>query len=75
MLKKIRILTGEETDTVTLPKKLTDALNVKNGDTAYFIETASTLKIVSESSPLLRQMQAAEEAMKEDYEALSKLAK
>ena len=61
--------------TVTLPPEALALLHAKAGDTLYLSETPEGVLLSSDSTELTRQMQIAEEIMREDQDVLRELAK
>jgi len=60
---------------VILPKEALSFLHAKQGDTLYLIETPEGLLLRPYSPELVRQMEAAEDIMREDRQVLHELAK
>lgn len=59
---------------VILPKELLERLRVKRGDSLYVIETKQGIELTPYNPEFARQMEAAERVMREDRDALRKLA-
>lgn len=59
---------------VILPDEILERLRVKRGDTLYAIETENGIELTANDPALARQMEIAERVMREDQEALRKLA-
>jgi len=59
---------------VILPDDILERLKVKTGDTLYAIETRNGIELTTNNPALARQMGIAERVMREDHEALQKLA-
>jgi putative addiction module antidote len=59
---------------VILPKELLERLRVGKGDSLYVIETKQGIELTPYNPELARQMEAAERVMREDRDALRKLA-
>jgi putative addiction module antidote len=59
---------------VILPDEVLDRLRVKRGDTLYAIETENGIELTTNNPDLAQQMEIAERVMREDHEALRKLA-
>lgn len=59
---------------VILPDEILERLQVKTGDTLYAIETKNGIELTANSPALAQQMEIAERVMREDHEALRKLA-
>ena len=60
---------------VILPKEILERLRVKRGDSLYVIETKNGIELTSYHSEFARQVETAEQVMREDRDALRKLAK
>jgi len=58
---------------VILPDDILERLRVKRGDTLYAIETKNGIELTA-NNPAAEQMEIAERVMREDQEALRKLA-
>jgi len=59
---------------VILPDEILERLRVKRGDTLYAIETENGIELTANNPGLAQQMEIAERVMREDHEALRKLA-
>lgn len=59
---------------VILPKELLERLRVGKGDSLYVIETKQGIELTPYNPEFARQMEAAERVMREDRDALRKLA-
>ena len=59
---------------VILPDEILERLQVKTGDTLYAIETRNGIELTPNNPALAQQMEIAERVMREDQEALHKLA-
>lgn len=59
---------------VILPKDLLDRLRVGKGDSLYVIETKQGIELTPYNPELATQMEAAERVMREDRDAIRKLA-
>ena len=59
---------------VILPEEILERLRVKRGDTLYAIETKNGIELTANNPALAEQMEIAERVMREDQEALRKLA-
>ena len=59
---------------VILPKELLERLRIGKGDSLYVIETKQGIELTPYNPELARQMEAAEHVMREDRDALRKLA-
>jgi putative addiction module antidote len=59
---------------VILPKELLERLRVGKGDSLYVIETKQGIELTPYNPEFAQQMEAAERVMREDRDALRKLA-
>jgi len=59
---------------VILPKELLERLRVGKGDSLYVIETRQGIELTPYNPEFARQIEAAERVMREDRDALRKLA-
>ncbi len=59
---------------VVLPKEILERLRVRKGDSLYILETPRGIELTPYDPEFARQMDAAEEVMREDRDALRKLA-
>ena len=59
---------------VVLPKEILDRLRVRKGDTLYVLETPGGIELTAYDPEFARQMDLAETVMREDRDALRKLA-
>lgn len=59
---------------VILPKELLERLRVGKGDSLYVIETKKGIELTPYNPEFAAQMEAAERVMREDRDALRKLA-
>ena len=59
---------------VILPDEVMDRLGVKRGDILYAIETENGIELTAHNPALAQQLEIAERVMREDHEALRKLA-
>ena len=59
---------------VILPKELLERLRVGKGDSLYVTETKNGIELTPYNPDFARQMEAAERVMREDRDALRKLA-
>ncbi len=59
---------------VVLPRELVARLRVKKGDTLYVVETPNGVELTPYQPAFARQMDAAEEIMRENRDVLRKLA-
>jgi len=59
---------------VILPKEVLERLRVGKGDSLYVIETKQGIELTPYNPEFANQMEAAERVMREDRDALRKLA-
>lgn len=59
---------------VILPKEILERLRVSKGDSLYVIETKQGIELTPYNPEFAHQMEAAERVMREDRDALRKLA-
>ncbi len=59
---------------IVLPKELLERLRVGKGDNLYVIETKQGIELTPYNPEFAAQMEAAERVMREDRDALRKLA-
>ena len=59
---------------VVLPKEILDKLRVQKGDSLYVLETPRGIELTPYDPEFARQMDLAEAIMREDRDALRKLA-
>src|SRR5687767_15312300 len=60
---------------VILPKEILERLRVKRGDSLYAIETKNGIELTAYNPEFANQVEIAERVMREDRDALRKLAK
>lgn len=59
---------------VILPKEILERLQIGKGDSLYVIETERGIELTPLNPEFARQMETAERVMREDRDALQKLA-
>lgn len=59
---------------VVLPKEILERLRIKKGDSLYVLETPRGIELTPYNPEFAAQMEAAEQVMREDRDALRKLA-
>jgi len=59
---------------VILPKEILERLRVTKGDSLYVIETKNGIELTSYNPEFAKQVEVAERVMREDRDALKKLA-
>lgn len=60
---------------VILPKEALSRMHVQKGDSLYLVESLDGYQITPYNKELMKQLELAEDVMKEDREALKALAK
>ncbi len=60
---------------IVLPKEILERLRVRKGDTLYVLETPRGIELTPYDPEFARQMEVAEGVMREDRDALRKLAR
>lgn len=73
-MTKLKIVTVGNSVGVTLPKELLERLRVKKGDLLYAIETPNGIEITPYDPEFARQMEVAEDVMRDWRDVLHKLA-
>lgn len=71
---KLKIVTIGNSVGVTLPKEILERLRVQKGDTLYAIETPNGVEISPYDPEFARQMEIAEDVMRERRDVLRELA-
>jgi putative addiction module antidote len=74
MTNKLKITTIGNSTGVILPKEILEKLRVSKGDTLFAIETAKGIELTAYNPEVADQMKLAEQVMREDRDALRKLA-
>jgi putative addiction module antidote len=74
MTRKLKLTAIGNSTGVVLPKELLDRLHVSRGDELTVIETPDGLMLTPYDPALGRQLDAAEQVMREDRDLLRKLA-
>ncbi len=74
MTNKLKIVTIGNSVGVVLSKEILEKLRVKKGDTVFAIETSKGIELTPYNPELAEQMKLAEQVMREDRDALRKLA-
>jgi putative addiction module antidote len=74
MTSKLKITTIGNSTGVILPKELLEKLRVSKGDTLFAIETSKGIELTPFNPEVAEQMKLAEQVMREDRDALRKLA-
>ena len=71
----LKIITVGNSVGVILPKEILERLRVKRGDSLYVIETKNGIQLTACDPDFAKQVETAERVMREDRDALRKLAK
>ncbi len=74
MTNTLKITTIGNSTGVILPKEILEKLRVKKGDSIFAIETSNGIELTPYNPELAEQMAIAEQIMREDRDALRKLA-
>ena len=74
MTNILKVTTVGNSVGIVLPKEILERLRVRKGDSLYVIETKQGIELTPYNPEFARQMEAAERVMREDREALGKLA-
>lgn len=71
---KLKITTVGSSAGIVLPKAILERLRVAKGDTLYAIETTNGIELTPYDPEFAEQVEAARVVMREDRDALRKLA-
>lgn len=74
MTRKLKITTIGNSTGIILPKEILEKLRVSKGDTLFAIETSKGIELTPFNPEVAEQMKLAEQVMREDRDALRKLA-
>ncbi len=74
MTNKLKVTVIGNSTGVILPKDILQKLRVSKGDTLFALETANGIELTPYNPELEQQMKLAEQVMREDRDALRKLA-
>jgi len=74
-IKSLKITAIGNSAGVILPKEFLDKLRVDKGDTLHVVETPRGIELTPYDPEFAAQMEAAEKVMREDRDALRKLAR
>jgi putative addiction module antidote len=69
----LKITTVGNSAGIVLPKEVLQHLRVSKGDTLYVLEVPNGIQLTPYDPEFARQMEAAEQVMREDRDALRKL--
>jgi putative addiction module antidote len=70
----LKLMTVGNSVGVVLPREILEKLRVQKGDTLYVVETPRGIELTPYDPEFARQMDTAEAVMREDRDALRKLA-
>ena len=74
-MQSLKITTVGNSAGVVLPKDVLEKLRVSKGDTLYLVEEPDGFRLTPYNEEFIRQMDAAEEIMREDKDVLKVLSK
>lgn len=75
MTNTLKVVTVGNSVGVILSKEILEKLRVQKGDSIFAIETSQGIELTPYNPEFARQMGIAEQVMREDRDALRKLAK
>lgn len=70
----LKITTVGNSAGIVLPREILDRLHVEKGDSLYALETPNGIELTPYNPEFAKQMDAAEQVMREDRNVLRKLA-
>jgi len=70
----LKITTVGNSAGIVLPREILDRLHVEKGDSLYAVETPNGIELTPYNPEFVKQMEAAEQVMREDRDVLRKLA-
>ena len=73
-MHSLKITTVGNSAGVVLPKEILDRLHVKKGDLLYALKTPNGIELTPYNPEFAKQLEAAEQVMREDRDVLRKLA-
>ncbi len=74
MTNTLKITTVGNSIGIVLPKEMLEKLRVQKGDTLFAVETPNGIELTAYNPEFAEQMNIAEQVMREDRDALRKLA-
>ena len=74
MTNKLKVVTIGNSVGVVLSKEILEKLRVQKGDSIFALETSRGIELTPYNPELAEQMKLAEQVMREDRDALRKLA-
>ena len=72
-MHSLKITTVGNSSGVILPKEILERLHVQKGDVLYALETPNGIELTPYSPEFAKQMEIAEEVMREDRDVLRRL--
>lgn len=73
-MMKLKVTTVGNSAGVIFPKEFMEKLRISKGDTLYVLETPNGFELTPYDPEFVKQMEVAEEVMREDRNVLRKLA-
>ena len=73
-MTSLKVTTVGNSTGVVLPKEILQRLRVEKGDVLYVLETPNGIELTPYDPEFARQMEVAEQIMREDRNVLKKLA-
>jgi len=73
-MRALKITTVGNSAGVILPREILERLHVEKGDSLYVLETPNGVELTPYNPQFAKQMEAAEQVMREDRDVLHKLA-
>jgi putative addiction module antidote len=73
-MRMLKVTTVGNSVGVILPKEILERLRVEKGDSLYVIETKQGIELTAYNPDFAAQVEIAERVMREDRDALKKLA-
>jgi putative addiction module antidote len=73
-MQKLKVTTVGNSSGVVLPKEILNRLRVTKGDHLFVLETPDGIELTPYNPQFARQMRMAEKVMRQDRDALRKLA-
>ncbi|MDQ3131361.1 MAG: AbrB/MazE/SpoVT family DNA-binding domain-containing protein [Acidobacteriota bacterium] len=74
MTSKLKITAIGNSTGIILPRDILEKLRVSKGDTLFAVETGKGIELTAYNPEVAEQMKLAEQVMREDRDALRKLA-
>ena len=74
MAMTVKLTTVGNSTGIILPRELLEKLRVQKGDTLHVLETPNGIELTSFDPAFARQMDVAEQVMREDRDILRRLA-